>query len=592
MDLSTRDGRRQQGDRIKAAARDAGLSLDDLATQIGCSRALIYQYVSGASLVQTDRLQQIGAAVDKPLTWFFETDDQRPFPAAQETSTTDAQRIRERIVQLRELAAACASPPNWRAVSDTCQKLVPLLQHEGATAELADVLFQQGNALLRINDMNGARARLQEAGALFRELGAADRHLDCLQSLGSADMHLGHIEPAIRTFQLVSAGAAWRNRWQGALSIGAAREMQGDYTAAADAFVRTQDIIGENADPASTAVAYLYLDSNWANLELAWGDYTRALQTAERCVSAAQRLGDQDQYLEALLNQAAALLGMFDLKPALRSAETVIHLAELVRDHERWSLALASRSLCYSACHQPAEAVVDAKEAMGQSLRHGARRAEVLANRAIVTAYLEADDVVESRYHVDQALAGARADRLRLPEAQFLALHAAVLRAEGDWKTAVSAAQQALAAAEALGARQVLYDSHLALATAHRDGEAFEESSRHAAEALRIGAALPAGASVWIPAGISADLNRRAGRQVDAEREFKDALASLDAHRRSCIDATGADTIVEHPEAMAVWKNWIGYLKQSGRRPEAVAAVESAAWPIPARWLEEHNDGN
>ena len=68
MDLSTRDVRRQQGERIKRASKEAGLSLDDLASRIGCSRALIYQYASGASLAQNDRLQIIAAVVGKPIT--------------------------------------------------------------------------------------------------------------------------------------------------------------------------------------------------------------------------------------------------------------------------------------------------------------------------------------------------------------------------------------------------------------------------------------------------------------------------------------------------------------------------------------------
>src|SRR5258708_35133092 len=75
MDLSSREGRRQQGDKIKQASRDAGLTLDELARQIGCSRALIFQYASGASLAQSDRLQQIAAVVHRPLDWFFRDEE-------------------------------------------------------------------------------------------------------------------------------------------------------------------------------------------------------------------------------------------------------------------------------------------------------------------------------------------------------------------------------------------------------------------------------------------------------------------------------------------------------------------------------------
>ena len=64
MDLSTREGRREQGLLIQKAVERAGLSVEELANRIGCSRALIYQYLSGTTLAQPDRLQQIAAETD------------------------------------------------------------------------------------------------------------------------------------------------------------------------------------------------------------------------------------------------------------------------------------------------------------------------------------------------------------------------------------------------------------------------------------------------------------------------------------------------------------------------------------------------
>src|SRR5437868_15534512 len=71
MDLSTRQGRREQGQRIQQAVEGAGLSIEELAGRIGCSRALIYQYVSGTTLAQPDRLQQIAILCSVPLTFFY-----------------------------------------------------------------------------------------------------------------------------------------------------------------------------------------------------------------------------------------------------------------------------------------------------------------------------------------------------------------------------------------------------------------------------------------------------------------------------------------------------------------------------------------
>ncbi len=71
MDLRTRQGRREQGQRIQRAVERAGLSVEELAGRIGCSRALIYQYLSGTTLAQPDRLQQIARECDVPLTYFY-----------------------------------------------------------------------------------------------------------------------------------------------------------------------------------------------------------------------------------------------------------------------------------------------------------------------------------------------------------------------------------------------------------------------------------------------------------------------------------------------------------------------------------------
>src|SRR5260221_1142326 len=71
MDLRTRQGRRDQGQRIQRAVERAGLSVEELAGRIGCSRALIYQYLSGTTLSQPDRLQQIARECGVPLTYFY-----------------------------------------------------------------------------------------------------------------------------------------------------------------------------------------------------------------------------------------------------------------------------------------------------------------------------------------------------------------------------------------------------------------------------------------------------------------------------------------------------------------------------------------
>lgn len=302
MDLSTREGRRQQGERIKQAAREAGLSLDELARRIGCSRALIFQYASGASLIQTDRLQQIALIVGRPLTWFFIDSVLNSDPASFHTSEAtnysgnpdrnpdrnlngtpdgdlertlqqaaldasllqgreqlelernrfvaertryEQRRLQEDVTHLETLLSAYSTPVDLRKVVECCQQLQTLLTHEEDIERLAAVLFQQGNALLQLQEWGAAKERLHQAGALYRQVGKTVAARDCMQSLGHANLMLGRVEEAMQQFEFVAAGEDWANRWQGTLSVGAAHELLGNYTAAIAAFEQALQIVEE-----------------------------------------------------------------------------------------------------------------------------------------------------------------------------------------------------------------------------------------------------------------------------------------------------------------------------------------------------------
>ena len=188
---------------MKQAVREAGLTLDELARRIGCSRALIYQYASGASLAQSDRLQQIANAVEKPLPWFFEDGREGPqqtlgssepsaarvshagpgFEAEKaglqgdweqlsaERARLEQRRQAEDIARLEALIAAYSSPPEPRRVVDCCQQLTVLLARDDEPQRSAAVLLQQGNALIQLQEWGAAREKLEAAGAQFRGAG-------------------------------------------------------------------------------------------------------------------------------------------------------------------------------------------------------------------------------------------------------------------------------------------------------------------------------------------------------------------------------------------------------------------------------------
>src|SRR6478672_10477379 len=114
MDLSNRQGRREQGQRIQTAVERAGLSIEELANRIGCSRALIYQYLSGSTLAQPDRLQQIAALVAVPLAYFYSDDEAVPAETTDRAGAAPSpdmtQRLGDGLRTLQELADAQAGP--------------------------------------------------------------------------------------------------------------------------------------------------------------------------------------------------------------------------------------------------------------------------------------------------------------------------------------------------------------------------------------------------------------------------------------------------------------------------------------------------
>src|SRR5437016_13764878 len=101
MDLSTRQGRREQGQLIQKAVGRAGLSVEELANRIGCSRALIYQYLSGTTLAQPDRLQRIASVTNVPLAYFYGSEIPEEGKRTRKTSSSDDSRgkLAERMKQ-------------------------------------------------------------------------------------------------------------------------------------------------------------------------------------------------------------------------------------------------------------------------------------------------------------------------------------------------------------------------------------------------------------------------------------------------------------------------------------------------------------
>ncbi|MEO7716535.1 MAG: hypothetical protein ABIY70_10050 [Capsulimonas sp.] len=578
MDLSTREGRRKQGGRIKRAAKDAGLSLDDLASRVGCSRALIYQYVSGALLAQSNRLQVIGEIVNKPLDYFFAADEPPVSEASAEKRSDEPSWIRERVLNLRKLLDAYSLPADPRAIADTCQQIRSLIEAEGDALAIAEILFKHGDALIQLQDFGSAKAKFQEAGSLFREGGRSGAALSCLQSLGHINVQLGRTDEAMKLFEEVSQGQSWQHRWQGALSLGAVHEVLGNYAASADLFMQATEIVEENANRAETEIPILFIESNWANLDLDWGEYTSAMNRAERCVALAQKLGIQDQYVEAKLTRGIALLELYEIKSALSEVSTALDVSQLLRDNPRRSIALSYRSRCQSAILKPDEAVIDAKEALTLALRCGANRAEVLAQQVLVEAYLSAGNYPEAQYHIDQASSAAESQGLRLQQAQSAVLRSRLFMVTGQLDSACEMALGALSIANTLEAKSVILDAHLLLASTNLARKRWEDARIHADAAVTLATASRTIVSLWTAYWRLASAQWKLGDMAAARLSFESALGHLSECRWRFVGATGLDTYYNAPGVVELLQRWLNFLEETDETYKAGSQSIGQEW--------------
>lgn len=173
MDLREESGRKELGRRIQSAIAHAGYpSLPAFAEALGCSRALIYQYVSGDVLVQLDRLTAIAELTGRAIDWFIVQD---PGGAAGEIQRVQAQ-VDELASRCETLEAALARERGAR-IADA----------EAARRSLLEALQELCRAQRASGDMHGltkSAARCAEiAGggaccgrALVAALGRASRH--------------------------------------------------------------------------------------------------------------------------------------------------------------------------------------------------------------------------------------------------------------------------------------------------------------------------------------------------------------------------------------------------------------------------------
>lgn len=605
MDLSTKQGRREQGQRIQRAVERAGLSIEELAGRIGCSRALIYQYLSGTTLAQPDRLQQIAVECGVGLASFYraseEPDAEEPpapapvlsppppsFPLSAPPQEV-AMRLQEGLRSMQELAAAQEGPPDYRALAATCERILSLAAQVGDRAAQAVAHLRLGNALLSLADYPRAADALARAVALAQEIAAAATETAARQSLGQALFQLGRTDEAGEQFAHIAAGADFQGRWQGTLSLGSIHEQRGEYQQAMLRFDEAASLLEEGelngtARPETIAVGLLYVNANRTNVYLDEGDFGGARPLAERCMADAESLGIAGQHLEARFNIGWCDFGVGRWAACHAAFTGLLQLARFIGDQGRETMTRAWLGIFLAAAGDRDGALAYGKDALAQALSRGDRRAELYAQLALADAY-SGDRLRqgEARYHITQALAVAGAVRDTRAEIECR-LRLAHLSAQSGTVTELrDASTRALTLAQRLGARHLETLARVWLAEAlHRGADADPSLARAEAEAaVALADSLNLIEGRWRARFTLAQilLDQAPTETAAAESALQQAISLLESLREALIATGIPDTLLENEECIAVYARLIRHLRQSGRTADAEAMLERAGWP-------------
>ena len=591
MDLSTRAGRHRQGQRIQAAAEEAGLPLAELAKQVGCSRALIYQYLSGQVLAQPDRLQAIANLCGRSLAWFY-CDEGETLPAAERDEELDRVRAeleseklafeRARAGELAEhltaLAGAQGAPPDFAALRRTCERLVERARDLDDPVKLAEAWFRLGNACYALGDYDAVRAAMTTAADSFRALDQPARERAARQTLGAALAGLGERDRALSQFAEVLAGGSFADEWRARLGRADVFEALGRGEEALAELQAAEARIVDEPESTERSWAELYVTAATVNVYLLHDDFEAALSRARECVRKAEELAEVGQLIEARINVGFARRQLGQWAESWEAFDDAVRLARLTADQERAATALACRAELLACLGLHDRARAEGKDALAAALAMGSARGELLAHLALSEAYRRSGHGQEALYHAKQGLAAAAGHSLTKLEARLRVAVAMAKRALGEVGAAAEE-RRALATAESVGARWVQGLAAWSLAA-----EALAQGDLGAArEQLAVAERLADQTGEW---ELLARVRWRAAEVAAAEGDATAAVAAAAAGcaalltlREGLLEQGVEEALLEEPERLTALAAYATLLA-AAEAPDAVAALlQRAAWP-------------
>ncbi len=605
LDLTTAEGRKRQGELILQAIKEAGLSVEQVAKDIGCSRALLYQYIAGTTLAQPDKLTLIARRVGKPLAFFYGADLAEPEALQVEREALQQERaawehlqaeererrLRDRLETLLKLVAAQESSPDWKAAASTCEQILPMARELGDIRAEALALFHLGNLQLLMADLDGALTALRQAQGLFERLNETPHALACRQSIGRALLLMGKPDEAREQFAIPAQSEHWQNRWEGIVALAAVAEWTGDFQKAMAHLDGAEDLSASAPTERMAKTVHLFVAANRANVYLACGDFAQAVKLAKEAMNLAEQLGDRDQQLEALLTQAVCQRSLGEWLSAYENAARARMLALFANDSERMTIAETVLANIASVAGDFASAKEWAKGALTAALRLRSRRAEMWAHKALAETYLREENPEDARYHAQTAVELAEAMRHATEHAHSLCLRAwtglLMGRGKGGLADSQRDAERAFAVADEKGMRHVaaLAMWLLTLIT-HERGEA--KATEWLTEAERLAREIGDADLLYRCLVTKGDWRLAIGDWQTAAQALTEANELLTQWRTQWTQAGHDDTWLEDPLRFRACLALARCLVHEKGGEGAAAFVEQLGWlPLQEAWAKE-----
>jgi transcriptional regulator with XRE-family HTH domain len=481
---------KELGARIRSAAEQAGLTLQQLGQKIGVSRPTIYAYAAGTLNVSTERLKQIAEATNQSTSHFTVTSS-APGP----------------VRPLEELVDALLGRADLQRAVKVVHETLENAERSGRQAELASIQHKLGNALLLDGNYLEAAGHLQSARQGFLSQSMPSKAASCSQSLGYAYINTGRLERARRCFDDALENLTPDRRWMAEVSLAALAERSGDIREASD---RLKDL-SERRGLSESAKRYIL--SNQASLAATCGHWIDSERLNRLALDTSGSVSS-DQVTERFLQIGRALVRQMRLEEGSLWLMRAMDAAHLSGDTARMAFIGLVIARLLLTCGELSEARALAVRWQSDAIRNEHRRSESYALLLLSEiAFARGDFEVAADYGRQAAsfcdahqypfralgaravvasslartgnLAGARAelsraddtagkDELGVQRAMLLSARALIAAAEGDEAQSIARSQGAITTSREAGdALMAAAENHrLCDAIARRGGDA------------------------------------------------------------------------------------------------------------------------